>query len=115
MNTPKLGNIITANEERDAVHVAIAPIKAGEILQPGSPIRLVGRKAYFTSDRENSVVCVDPFLAAQVEEGKTFWLLMNPREVIAMKHIWASANLEGTSERDSDADHEAWCSSVGCN
>ena len=38
MSNIPLGQIITTEEQRDAIHIAIAPVKAARILKPGQHI-----------------------------------------------------------------------------
>lgn len=42
MEQPKLGQLVTGEAYRDAVHVAVAPVEAAEPLHPGDHVRLVG-------------------------------------------------------------------------
>lgn len=101
MNTPKLGQHITDNAERDAVHVAIAPMIAGVRLSPGEQVTVVGGKAYSTY---TPVGVVDPFLQTKVSPGQKFWLFMLPGKTSAPRHDWKCADLDGNAE---DAKEEA--------
>jgi hypothetical protein len=45
-NVPKLGRLIGGdNVQRDAVHIAVAPVIAGETLKPGTRIGFTGLEA----------------------------------------------------------------------
>lgn len=84
--TPKLGQLVEWQAFRDAVHVAVAPVVAGERLSPGFHVRLKDGRAY--SDSEDLVGVVDPFLLADVEPGQTFWLFVYPNTVTSLRHAW---------------------------
>lgn len=63
----RLGKIICPDEPvaRDAVHIAIVPLIAGEALSPGKPIRLslVDKKiAVSEPKRYGGIGIVDPFI-----------------------------------------------------
>jgi hypothetical protein len=53
-----LGMIISENEKRDAIHLAVEPVIAGEKLFPAQDIGIRDGKAYSTADH---VGIVDPF------------------------------------------------------
>jgi hypothetical protein len=86
----KLGELITEvgeQNQRDAVHIAIVPIKAHARLRPGEAVGV-------TSDGKNSafnnveVGIVDPYLKKAVEKGQTFWLFLYQGSVNTLRHEW---------------------------
>lgn len=91
-----LGTIITPNEERDAIHLAVEPIMAGEKLQPGADVGIgADGKAYNLLAARPDVVyptkhlgIVDPFLADPVQPGEHFWLVVYPRKITSLRHVW---------------------------
>ena len=78
-----LGNIIGPNEKRDAIHLAVEPVIAQEVLNPGEHVNARGRgeKPY--------VGIVDPFLKDVVQPGERFWLVIYPRKIQSLRHVWS--------------------------
>ncbi len=81
----KFGSIITTEQPRDAVHVAVAPIKAGEALSHGQHVGLKNGEAFAF---EEHIGVVDPFLKTPVEKGQTFWLFLYPQTITSLRHEW---------------------------
>lgn len=72
--------------DKDAIHVAIVSVRAGEGIAPGSKCKL-------NADRE--AVCdaigvgvADPFLKQTILKGESFWLLLNQDEIPNVRHQW---------------------------
>lgn len=76
-----LGTVITESEKRDAIHLAVEPTLAQEKLYPGQGVGVNGTK-------ENPVGIVDPFLKAPVHPGEWFWLVVFPRQITSLRHVW---------------------------
>lgn len=87
-----LGQLITRDiAERDAVHVAVFPALAAEMLAPGVPVKFDqnGRAIECGRDDRQSVGIVDPFLTEQViRAGQRFWVFLYPNTVTGMRHHW---------------------------
>lgn len=89
-----LGMIHYKTEKRDAIHLAVEPVKAGEYLEAGDQIGIIDGTAYLSG----TTLClgikvpyqgiVDPFLNTAVKEGERFWFVMKPREVRSLRHVW---------------------------
>jgi hypothetical protein len=80
-----------ADARRDAIHIAVEPVLAGERLRPGEHITVkdgVAWSADSTGEYEGLGI-VDPFLAATLRPGQRFWFLMYPRMVTSLRHVWA--------------------------
>jgi hypothetical protein len=87
--TLELGKLITSDEERDAVHIAIIPMVAGMDLLPGTHVRINQLKEAIETDYEkDSIGIVDPFLKYAVAEGQKFWLLLYPNTITSLRHDW---------------------------
>lgn len=93
-----LGQVLTAiDHQRDAVHIAVAPMIAGETMHPGQRIGLafgsttVARRRHLHTDYGGiePIGIVDPFLTEAVEEGQRFWMFLLPNTVTGMRHEWA--------------------------
>jgi hypothetical protein len=114
MSDLKLGQIITTPQNKDAVHVAVAPVKAGELLIPGTRVSLANGVA--VQDFEDKAVgIVDPFLQRSVQVGESFWLFMFPGTTTGLRHEWFHPAFLPTIPNDDefdDADDEcATCQS----
>lgn len=82
-----LGTIITPNEKRDAIHLAVENVVAAEILAPNDDVGFlpdgrVGKNAAVKLGK------VDPFLTNYVMEGVNFWLVVYPRQITSLRHVW---------------------------
>lgn len=80
-----LGKIIDETAGRDAIHLAVEPVVAGETLGPGMHIGFlddgtVGRCG-------TTVGIVDPFVNG-VAKGERFWLVVYPRQITSLRHVW---------------------------
>lgn len=89
-----LGFIIGDNEKRDAIHLAVDPIEAAEDLKPGQHVSLVfgsghalGAMGHSKKTKE-TVGIVDPFLERGPRKGEKFWLVMYPRMISSLRHVW---------------------------
>lgn len=91
---PKLGQLCDETARRDAIHVAVAPVEAGERLQPGEFVGLVDGKARRGGEL---VGIVDPFLLGPVEKGQRFWLCLYPGTITALRHVWSHPAFEAAS------------------
>jgi hypothetical protein len=99
-----------ADARRDAIHIAVEPVEAGERLLPGSHITVVKGVAYNADpeDEEPPLGIVDPFLTKPLRKGQRFWFLMYPRMVTSLRHVWAHPAFpdeEGTPAVVPPADH----------
>lgn len=83
-----LGTTIGAAAKRDAIHLAIDPVFAGEQLAPGTRVIVhnrVARKAIPGFE----IGIVDPFLTRDVVPGERFWLVILPRTIQSLRHVWS--------------------------
>jgi hypothetical protein len=99
-----LGTIISAQEKRDAIHLAVEPTVAAEKLYPGQDVGVDGT-------RNNPVGIVDPFLKSAVLPGDRFWLVVYPRQINSLRHVWthpAFPDEPGRWSVKSKAQSEEW-------
>lgn len=82
-----LGTIIGPHEKRDAIHLAVIPIMAPDEISPGQH---VDREGYLTNKySERAVGIVDPFLKNPVNAGEWFWVVLYPRQITSLRHVWS--------------------------
>jgi|SRR6185369_7693820 len=82
-----LGTIIGENEKRDAIHLAVIPMLAVERLYAGQDVGLVEGGA--STIARDKLGIVDPFLKVAVQPGQRFWLVLYPRMVTSLRHVWS--------------------------
>lgn len=104
-----LGSIISENEKRDAIHLAVEPAIAAEHLMPGQDVGFVeggvGRSP-------SPIGIVDPFLKEPVMKGERFWLVVYPRQITSLRHVWThpaftEAEIEDSANSSKEAS-EQW-------
>lgn len=81
-----LGSIITEREARDAIHIAVEPAVAVSMLVPGQHVGFVDNGV---GPCASPVGIVDPFLTGSVMPGERFWLLVYPRQITSLRHVWS--------------------------
>lgn len=79
---PTLGQPIDATAQRDAIHVAIAPVVAPVDLQPGQHVDARGNLT------PPHVGIVDPFRTGTICAGDRFYLCLYPNTVTSLRHEW---------------------------
>ena len=108
-----LGTIHTHIEKRDAIHLGVEPVVAGECLDPGDRIGIIDGKAYDAgTTRKGKIVpymgIVDPFLDRGLDRGDRFWLVVPPRKITSLRHVWEhpdfpdSISLEMSQQKNSN-------------
>lgn len=103
-----LGTIIGENEKRDAIHLAVVPMVAPEWLDAGEHVTADGHGCGVGE----GVGIVDPFLTYRVKPGERFWLVIYPRKITSLRHVWShpafSDEAPSKSDAPSKADSEMW-------
>jgi hypothetical protein len=90
-----LGMIHTKQEYRDAIHLAVEPVVAGTDLFPGDHITVINGVAYRGS---NTVGIVDPFIVGGIKKGDKFWLVVYPRKITSLRHVWTHPAFDDYSD-----------------
>lgn len=105
-----VGNLIDASAGRDAIHLAVEPVIAGVALSAGERIGLKDGKA--TSNRGVEILgVVDPFLTELVRPGQRFWMVLLPRTITALRHVWDHPSFTpepAMHEADKKSASEVW-------
>ncbi len=112
MSNLGLGKLITTPQNRDAIHVALIPIVAGQILYPGQHVALNAKKEAIQFHKESCIGIADPFLTQMIQPGETFWLFLYENTVTGMRHHWEhpafSADIAPVSARDPECESKQW-------
>lgn len=86
-----LGTILTTPQYRDAIHLAVEPVEAGEDMDAGDYIVVdyaSGKPIARRAPMEYATGIVDPFIHPWVNKGQKFWFVMKPRQVHSLRHVW---------------------------
>lgn len=78
-----MGQLISSSAQRDAIHIALAPVQAKEPLIPGCQVSADGSLV------GPCVGIVDPFLPYPVRTGDWFWLFLYPNTITGLSHRWS--------------------------
>lgn len=93
---------------RDAIHLAVEPVVAGETLYPGQHIGTVDGVAWATK-LVKKVGIVDPFLTEPVRPEQKFWLVVYPRQITSLRHVWSHPDFpENSGGKTAREASEAW-------
>ncbi len=91
----RLGHFIGPDavvNQRDAVHIAVAPVIAGDDLSPGRDLAILrdGVTAVFAGNNgEGAVGIADPFLKGwNIPKGTRFWMFLYQGSVTTLRHEW---------------------------
>jgi hypothetical protein len=100
MSKPLIGKLLDSdlNPTRDAIHVPIIPVYAGEVLQPGQKIALIqdaGKLLAFSSSKASEIVgIVDPYLEKAVVHDQYFYCHLKPNSVSKLWHEWKHPKID---------------------
>lgn len=81
-----IGQILTGEHNRDAVHMAVAPVVAAARLVPGDHVGIDSDGK--ASESAPHIGIVDPFLRKRVAAGEQFWLMLYPGSIQSLRHEW---------------------------
>lgn len=77
---------IPENSGRDAIHLAVEPVIAGTTIFPGQDI---GIENGLAGPSQNPLGIADPFMTCPVKQGERFWLVVYPRQITSLRHVWS--------------------------
>jgi len=86
-----IGTILTENYERDAIHIAMFPATADEMLWRGDYVALETKKDKVFKVLPTDSRCiglVDPFVNSRINPGQKFWVFLLPNTVTSLRHDW---------------------------
>lgn len=108
-----IGTILNGQHERDAIHIAVMPVIAGEDkLRPGEGIAIIygtpntvrRRPLYYGGSHG----IVDPFLddMEALNKGDQFWMFLMPNTITNLRHSWICPNIDNRPGMSNE--HEQW-------
>ena len=98
MEQAKLGQLLSGNEGRDAVHVCVIPVQAAQTLLPGQRVTVKNGRAWIINGPPTGIV--DPFLdVACVYKDEWCYILPMPGTITNMRHVWSHPDFPTASER----------------
>lgn len=106
MSEVNLGQLITTPQNRDAIHVAVAPVIAAESMEPGQHVQL-NNEGKGCSGKE-PIGIVDPYLKQDVMPGDQFWLFLYPKTVTNLRHNWSHPAFQDKKPRSNKEEAEDW-------
>lgn len=104
-NEVKLGELITGEACKDAVHIAVAPVVAAQNLVRGQHVGFVDASASRVGPSEHPIGIVDPFLAEAVPTGAWCYVFLYPNTITSLRHAWTHPAFHTAEER---AESEEW-------
>jgi hypothetical protein len=95
---------LDATTQRDAIHIAVAPLVAGQYLWHGKVrISELDGRAYRAEDDDLTAVgVVDPFITDAVAEGDRFFVFLFPNTITDIKHTWTHPAFMPRVEEDEE-------------
>jgi len=98
-DTLGLGKIIETSQNKDAIHVAVAPVFAAQLLRPGQHVGFKRKSSNEVEPLpdEQCIGIVDPFLRKPVYTGQRFWMFLYPYTITSLRHDWTHPAFEEAS------------------
>lgn len=93
---------------KDAIHVAIIPLIAGENLSPGTYVSLNRETKQGVKSRapdknfSGPLGVVNPFYQGQIKKGEVFYLLLTPGTVMSIRHDWTHPEFKEMDEENQE-------------
>lgn len=84
-----LGTIIDEHAKRDAIHLAVEPAIAGHTLYAGEHVGFLDETKTEVGRCDHPLGIVDPFVEGRIEPGQRFWLVIYPRKITSLRHVWS--------------------------
>ena len=110
MDHTRVGELLTSDQPRDAIHIAVASVVAAERLMPGQAIGFLDAsdpsQGVVRCERAMSIGIVDPFLQSKVLRDQRFWMFLHPNTITSLRHNWTHPAF-GENIRDT-AGSERW-------
>lgn len=97
---PQVGQVPATNTlERDAIHIPILRVSAGELLTPGTWVTVKKTESGFVAlvaGTANPVGVVDPFITdGYVPKGEKVYIFLKPESTARLWHDWTHRLIDG--------------------
>jgi hypothetical protein len=103
MSDTKLGQYPGDDQlHRDAIHVAVAPVIAGQILSPGEHVGFMGDETdglQHVGRVFDRIGIIDPFLTEPVMPGQRVYLCLYQQTITSLRHNWTHPAFEGAERK----------------
>ena len=86
-----IGKVLLGEVERDAIHIAVAPMVARVRLAPGQHVDATG------SPVGTMIGIVDPFLSDTVMPGQRVFIFLYPNTITGLRHEWTHPAFSGNA------------------
>lgn len=107
-----IGKVLNGNEERDAIHIAILPVIAGDdYMYAAEEVGFVYGSNSIVKSKPSvyglaTVGIIDPFLKDSVKKGDRVWMFMLPGTITGLRHNWAHPAVDTVQAASGES--EAW-------
>ena len=91
-----IGKLLKGKVSRDAIHIAVAPMIAGDHMLPGQHVALHGADTAIVTGKPIGIV--DPFLKNPVMPGDRFYVFLYPGTITSLHHQWSHPAFSGEVE-----------------
>jgi len=103
---PTIGELIPNGKEenqydfkRDAIHIAVIPLVAAEILIPGQHIT-INDMGQACGSVLAPIGIVDPYIMeGKIKPGQKFWMFLYPKTVTNLRHDWEHPVFKAVEEK----------------
>lgn len=102
-----IGKLVEGDPNRDAIHMAVAPVVAARTLSEGKHVGL-DENGNATDAAVTLIGIVDPFLKKIVRKGERFWLFLYPGTITSLHHVWEHPAFKTPNTSDNRAASVAW-------
>ena len=110
-----IGKLIEPGQQRDAIHIAIAPVVANMRLDPGDDVGFVhpdNTELVSKGDGIRTIGVIDPFLQDTVKPGERCWMFLYPNTITSLRHDWShlafGQGISKPTESEDKAYSERW-------
>lgn len=99
-----VGQLLTGEVFRDAIHIAIAPVSCKLKLRPGQKIELVAGSMteVIPAVDDIGIGIVDPFLGTIVPAESKFYMFLYPRTITSLRHEWTHPAFKPLDKTESE-------------
>ncbi len=103
MHEVNLGQLPGPTAKRDAIHIAVAPVVAGEKLKPGDRVKFAGDDGVTVAKAgamDTVIGIIDPFLSAMpIKKGTRCYILLMPNTITSLRHEWTHPAFVAAEEK----------------